>query len=129
MVGPMGHDPHANDVQLVIDNELRLLDPHMRRSADEAEKLLHPEFFEFGASGRRWDRLETVAALRVEDLPGEMDRAVVSDIDAARLADDVVLITYVTQQAGRCARRASVWRRTAMGWCIYFHQATPVPVP
>ena len=40
------------DLQLVIDLELRLLQPQVRASAGELETLLHPDFLEFGASGR-----------------------------------------------------------------------------
>jgi hypothetical protein len=38
------------DVQMVIGLELRLLQPEVRASAGELEKLLHPDFHEFGAS-------------------------------------------------------------------------------
>jgi hypothetical protein len=41
------------DVQLVIDLELKLLQPQIRTSAAELEKLLDADFFEFGAAARR----------------------------------------------------------------------------
>ena len=41
------------DIQAAIACELRLLDPAVRRAADQVEAMLDPEFVEFGASGRR----------------------------------------------------------------------------
>jgi hypothetical protein len=123
----MRHDPRDHDLQLVLDSERRLLDPRVRRSADHVERLLHPDFFEFGASGRRWNRCEMVAALVAEGSPDDVPLTTVSDLAAIRLADDVVLVTYITQDGGRRARRSSLWRRTAMGWRLYFHQGTIIP--
>jgi hypothetical protein len=123
----MEHDSRNDDVQHVLDSELRLLDPHVRRSVDQVARLLHPDFFEFGVSGRRWDRHETVAALRAEGMPDEASPITVSDLDAVRRADDVVLVTYATQRGERRARRSSLWWRTETVWHVYFHQATPIP--
>jgi hypothetical protein len=47
---------HNPAVEAAIQGELRLLDPEIRRSPEQVGALLHPEFHEFGASGRRWDR-------------------------------------------------------------------------
>jgi deazaflavin-dependent oxidoreductase (nitroreductase family) len=113
---------HDEDVQAAIDGELRLHDPAVRRSAGQVEKLLDPEFFEFGASGRRWARADMVAALLAEgDEP-----IVASDVVGTRLADDIVQVTYVSVRGERQARRSSVWRRTQGTWRLYFHQGTPM---
>ena len=40
----------------VVALELSLLDPQVRRSPERVERLLHPDFREFGASGAAWDR-------------------------------------------------------------------------
>jgi hypothetical protein len=111
------------DVAWVVDSELRLLRPEVRRSPAEVERLLDPEFFEFGSSGRRWDRAATVAAmggeLTEDDAPG------VTDVHGVRLADGVVQVTYVSQRPGRRVLRSSLWRKGDGGaWRIYFHQGT-----
>jgi hypothetical protein len=49
------------DIRAAVTGELRLLEPAVRGSAAEVEALLHPEFFEFGGSGRHWDRAAMVA--------------------------------------------------------------------
>jgi ribonuclease HI len=101
----------------VIALELRLLEPETRRDRLLVRSLLHPDFHEIGASGRTWDRDETVAALA--DDPGE--RPTVGDVAARRVADGVVLVTYTAGDS----RRSSLWVRDADGWRVLFHQGTP----
>ncbi|MFE0253856.1 DUF4440 domain-containing protein [Streptomyces sp. NPDC059010] len=111
-------------VTAAIEGELRLLDPEVRRSPELLGSLLHPEFHEFGASGRRWDRASTMARLPGDTDP--VDRYVVtSGIEGVRLAPDVVHLTFDTENNGRHAHRSSLWRRTGDGWQMYFHQGTP----
>jgi len=121
--GSMDSPEPDKDVQLVIDLELRLLQPLVRASPAEVDKLLHPDFIEFGASGRMWDRAEMITSLACEQ-PGGEAPVTASEITAVRLADDVVHVTYVSQRGQRYARRSSIWRRTGEGWRIYFHQGT-----
>lgn len=114
------------DVQWVINNELRLLSAEVRRCTDQLKKLLHPDFVEFGASGRRWDRSALIMVLG--DEPAEDAHLTPSEVIGVRLADTVVLVTYVTERSGRRARRSSLWRRIEDGtWQLYFHQGTPIP--
>ena len=124
------------DVQYVIRNELRLLQPEVRGAAGELEALLHPDFVEFGTSGLRWDRREVIAALAAGQPPGERhgeaavpaeQAAVVSELAGIRLSSTIVLVTYVSEQDGRRARRSSLWLRTGPGWRLYFHQGTLMP--
>jgi hypothetical protein len=120
----MQQDP---ELQLVIDSELELLRPHVRRCAGQLDALLHPGFFEFGASGRRWNRDETIEALTAGQEAGRDAPAAASELAAIRLADDVILLTYISRQGQRRALRSSLWRRTDAGWRIYFHQGTLLP--
>ena len=112
------------DVQLVIGLELQLLQPQVRASAGELDRLLHPDFCEFGASGRRWDKPEMILALTGEQAGGDAP-ATAADIAGIRLADDVVHVTYVSRRDQRDTRRSSIWLRTGTGWRLYFHQGTP----
>ncbi len=108
-----------------VAGERALLDPAVRADPARAGALLHPEFTEVGASGRHWTRAEILAAMADElSLAGEVVQ--VHGMAAARLADDVVHLTYRTDVAGRAAARSSVWRRTDDGWRLWFHQGTPV---
>ena len=108
----------------MIEGELRLLQPQVRRARAAVDALLDAEFAEFGASGRRWSRSEILASLAGE----ERDAAAVAhDLRARRIADGVVLVTYVTDDGERRCNRSSIWRRTPAGWRVCFHQGTPIP--
>ncbi|MFG2551349.1 DUF4440 domain-containing protein [Streptomyces sp. NPDC048581] len=115
---------HDSAVKAAIEGELRLMDPEVRRSAELLGSLLHPEFHEFGSSGRHWDRASTMSRLPADTDP--VDRHVVtSEIQGVRLAPDVVHLTFDTVYNGGHAHRSSLWRRTEDGWQMYFHQGTP----
>jgi hypothetical protein len=114
------------EVAWVVSSELRLLKPEVRRSAADVDRLLHPDFSEFGASGRRWDRVAMIAAIGNELTNGDIPT--VSEMNGVRLSDAVVLVTYVTDRPDRRARRSSIWRKVEDGtWRLYFHQGTVVP--
>jgi hypothetical protein len=95
------------------------------RAAIEAMVAL--DFWEIGASGRRYSReyvLETLEAR--EDDPIDDDNWETSDFHCRELARDLYLLTYTLLQGERRTRRATIWRRTSSGWVIVFHQGTLV---
>ncbi|WP_346428803.1 DUF4440 domain-containing protein [Streptomyces sp. Z26] len=128
-------------VRAAVEGELRLLDPAVRASARLVRELLDPEFTEFGASGRCWDRDSVTAALALESSGeagpggGPGDEAgpggpagpiTATELVGTLLAPDIVHLTYVSERNGRRVRRSSLWRhRTGAGWRLYFHQGTP----
>ncbi|WP_320783673.1 nuclear transport factor 2 family protein [Streptomyces sp. CRN 30] len=116
-------DHRDTAVEAAVRGELRLLDPEVCRVPDLVGALLHPEFTEFGVSGRRWDRASIVAALT--DPAGPMARPATARMHGVRVAPDVVHLTYDSESDGRWAHRSSLWRRTGDGWRLYFHQGTP----
>ncbi|MER5936189.1 DUF4440 domain-containing protein [Streptomyces sp. NPDC001928] len=117
-------DVRTTAVEAAIERELRLLQPEVRSSPELLAELLHPDFQEFGASGRHWDRPSIIASLVAGEDPGPRP-VVVSRMDGVQLAPDVVHLTFDTELNGRSAHRSSLWRRTDDGWQMYFHQGTP----
>lgn len=115
---------HGPAVEAAIQRELRLLDPEIRRSPEQAGALLHPEFHEFGVSGRHWDRSSVMEALTSPADAGT-GPSVTSPIAGVQLAPDLVHLTFDTENNGRHAHRSSLWRLTEEGWQLYFHQGTP----
>ncbi|OKJ74755.1 nuclear transport factor 2 family protein [Streptomyces sp. CB02460] len=116
-------DEEGRAVRAAMAGELRLLDPAVRASPEAVTDLLDPEFAEFGASGRRYDRASVLAVTSaVEDYGPGPD---VSDLTGTLLAPDLVHLTYVTERNGTLVRRSSLWRRTGERWRMYFHQGTP----
>jgi hypothetical protein len=118
-------DDIDDGVRAAVAGERALHDPAVRRDPERAGALLDPDFVEFGASGRRWDRASLLAAMAEEPAAGPM--TTVSDLAWTELGDDLVHLTYTSETAGRRARRSSLWRRTGGRWLLLFHQGTPIP--
>ncbi|MFF7858850.1 DUF4440 domain-containing protein [Streptomyces sp. NPDC007904] len=117
-------DESESAVRAAIDGEMRLLDPEVRASSSRVLELLHPEFAEIGASGRRWD-VESILAVTRDGSVSSAAPVEVSDMSGVVLAPGVVHLTYVADHQGRRSWRSSLWRLTATGWRMYFHQGTP----
>jgi hypothetical protein len=103
-------------LEAVVALELSLLDPEVRRSPERVQRLLHPDFREFGVSGA-WDRDGIIAALAAD--PGRGWTA--TEVEASEVADGVVLVTY--RAAG--SLRSSLWVKGPEDWQVLFHQGTP----
>jgi hypothetical protein len=89
--------------------------------------VLHDDFVEYGASGRRWDRAAILAVVRdAEAIPAAS--LSLEAFEATSLAEDVVLATYGLREhgPGRVSLRSSIWVRTAGLWRVRFHQGTRV---
>ena len=120
------------DKDRAVLEELKRREPVFHRpefigSRAAIEVMVAPDFWEIGASGRRYSRqyvLETLEA-REED-PIDDDDWETSDFHCRELARDLYLLTYTLLQGERRTRRATIWRRTPSGWVIVFHQGTVV---
>lgn len=97
--------------------ERHLLDPAVRADAAALDALLHPDFTEVGASGRRWTRADMIEAL-VADPHCSQD---VQKLHVDELAYGIALVTY--DLAG--TRRMSLWIREVTRWYLRYHQGTP----
>lgn len=90
------------------------------------ENMTDPEFWEVGASGRRYSREFVLHTL--ENRPPNPEEAAwqTRDFQCREIATDNYLITYTLHQGLRVTRRATLWRRTQEGWKILYHQGTVV---
>jgi len=102
--------------------------PEFGTSRADFDRLMAPDYWETGASGRRYAR---------EPILDEMDRRYssgpyediweTSDFHCRQLAENVYLLTYtLLQDHLRLTRRATIWQRTPDGWQIVYHQGTIV---
>ena len=115
----------SDDLADVVRHEQEFLDPAVRGRPDLVEVLLHPDFVEFGASGRVWDRTEVVEELA--ERPQVSGQA--TDFFPTRLSADVVLVTYRIS-GDSSSLRSSVWVNDATtGWRLRFHQGTGLEPP
>lgn len=90
------------------------------------EKLTAPEFWEVGASGRRYSRKFVLDTLEERYAHPTQTVWEIGEPHCLQIAPDNYLLTYTLIQKGRATRRATIWRRTADGWQILYHQGTVV---
>jgi hypothetical protein len=89
------------------------------------EEILAADFFEFGRSGRVYQRQDTLAA------PRQAIAAILPlpEFQVRLLDEKIAQVTYnsaVTYDGVvEYARRSSIWSRTSRGWVLRFHQGTP----
>lgn len=87
------------------------------------EKILHPDFVEFGRSGRVYSRDEMLNAEECKiraTLP-------LKDFTLHEIADDVALVTYVSEvqdEEMEVGNRSSLWVKVGEDWKLRFHQGT-----
>ncbi len=92
----------------------------------EFERSTAPDYWEVGASGRRYSRdfilrelTKSAPYVDAAEAGWEM-----SEFGLRELGPDTYLLTYTLDQAGRRTRRSTIWRRSEDGWRILYHQGT-----
>ena len=99
--------------------------------------MTEAEFFEVGASGRRYSRESVLEGVvkRYEDpqykgieSPPESSWKTM-DFECLEIAANSYLLTYTLVQGPRVTRRATIWRRSGAAWKIVYHQGTIVENP
>jgi hypothetical protein len=89
------------------------------------ERMTAEDFWEIGASGRRYSRAFILDELEKRFAQPQEENLAASDFHCRQLAPDVYLLTYNLLQPGnRKTRRTTIWQRTPGGWKIVFHQGT-----
>ncbi len=101
--------------------------PPAEMSRDALEKMTMDDFWETGASGRRFSREFVFDVLAQRQAKPEPDVWETSEFYCRKLAEGVFLLTYtLLQDRTRLTRRATIWQRAADGWKIIYHQGTVV---
>ena len=113
--------PVEDDLRRVVERESLLLQADVRRDRQHVLSLLHPDFTEFGASGRIWSRDSISEVTDTATVDIEM-----SDIEARQLGPEAVLLTYQSHDGDRHALRCSTWVKSSGTWLLLFHQGTLV---
>jgi hypothetical protein len=101
--------------------------PELGTARADFENMTVPDFWEVGASGRRYSREYVLAELESRCAGPYVDIWETSDFHCRRLSEDIYLLTYtLLQNKERMTRRATIWQHTPTGWKIVFHQGTIV---
>ena len=103
--------------------------PEFGANASDFDRTMADDYWEVGASGRRYSRRVVLDAL-AENPPLDAASAGWRSCDHAlrRLGPDTYLFTYTLRQGERLTRRATIWQSTPEGWRIFYHQGTIVSV-
>jgi hypothetical protein len=100
--------------------------PEFGTTRRDYEAMTDPDFWEVGASGRRYSREFVLETLENRAPDPDESEWLTRDFQCREIAADNFLITYTLHQKKRVTRRATLWRRTATGWKILYHQGTIV---
>ncbi|HEV2054894.1 MAG TPA: DUF4440 domain-containing protein [Methylomirabilota bacterium] len=107
--------------------EAELVSADVWRSREALEARMTPDFVEFAAAGRVYDRAALVAALLGKE-PGARR---VEDFTVRELAPTIALVTYrsvIDRPSGdppSISLRSSIWRLEDGRWRMTFHHWTP----
>jgi hypothetical protein len=121
-------DPGLTDVlRELVSREPIFHRPELGTKRADFEAMTVPDFWEVGASGRRYSRDYVLAELERRQQAHESDVWETADFHCRKLAQDVYLLTYtLLQHSERKTRRSTIWQHTQDGWKIVFHQGTIV---
>jgi hypothetical protein len=94
------------------------------RAAFEAQ--ITDDFWEVGASGRRYSREFVLATVETRWSEPHADPWHTSGFHLRELGPDTYALTYTLQQESRVTRRLTLWRREEESFKALFHQGTIV---
>jgi hypothetical protein len=125
---------HLDPELLPVFEELRCREPIFHTAAFgttlvDFERVMAPDYWEVGASGRRYSRdfiLNTLKQSPPVDAASAGWQS--SNYGLRRLGPEIYLFTYTLRQVERLSRRATIWQMTGEGWRILYHQGTIVSV-
>jgi hypothetical protein len=99
--------------------------PEFGTSRADFDKMMVEDYWEIGASGRRYDRAAILDELERRFATPHEDVWETSGFECRRLAPGVYLLTYrLVQNLQRQTRRSTIWQHSPSGWKIVYHQGT-----
>jgi hypothetical protein len=121
-------DPDLHDVLAELSSREPIFHrPELGTSRADFERMTADDFWETGASGRRYSRKAVLDVLEQRYSVPHADAWETRDFHCRKLAEDVYLLTYtLLQDNTRLTRRMTIWRKTPEGWKIAYHQGTIV---
>jgi hypothetical protein len=101
--------------------------PEFGTSRADFERMTAEDYWETGASGRRYSRQSVLDGLEERFSVPHADVWETREFHCRGLSEDTYLLTYtLLQDRQRLTRRATIWRKTPDGWKIVYHQGTIV---
>ena len=111
------------DYQELKKLEESLWIPETRFDNNYMEKILAPDFFEFGRSGKIYARLDALSH-KYQEINAKVP---LKNFAIHSVSKDTVLTTYISEVENKeleIGNRSSLWIKTINGWQLRFHQGT-----
>jgi hypothetical protein len=86
--------------------------------------MVAPEFWEIGASGRRYSKAFVLDTLENRHAKPVSESCLVTDFACQELSPNLYLATYQLDYAGRLSQRSTIWSYSSGVWLIVFRQGT-----
>ena len=114
------------EIEMFRELEESLWRDETRNNTEYLERVFAEDFFEFGQSGRRYNREDMF-------IFPQGDQAIncklpLKNFAVRSITEEVVLVTYISEVIYddlQIANRSSIWLKTPQGWRLKFHQGTP----
>ncbi|MBS2968145.1 DUF4440 domain-containing protein [Metabacillus sp. KIGAM252] len=94
-----------------------LLQPEIRTSAEELDRLLADDFLEITSSGKTKDKCDCMNGLDVPEMK-------LSHFSIRLLSEGLVQTFYTVHILEKKTLRSSIWRYKGQKWQMIFHQGT-----
>ena len=117
---------HRGVLQELISREPIFHRPEFGTTRRDFENMTESDFWEVGASGRRYSRAYVLDNLEKRYAEPHDDPWETRDFQCHQVAPDNYLLTYTLIQGTRVTRRSTIWRRHGQDWKIVYHQGTIV---
>ena len=122
---------HVDPELLPVLEELKRREPvfhtaEFGTTVDDFERSVAPEYWEVGATGRRYSREFILGTFRAFPPVAGADEWECDDFGLQQLGQNTYLLTYTLKQWGRLTRRATIWQGVGNHWRILYHQGTAV---
>ena len=117
---------HLDTLRELMQLEQVFQHPVLGTARKGFEKMMDDDFWETGASGRRYSREYVLDVLEKRVADRNREEWQTKDFHCLEIARDNYLLTYTIIEKERVTRRASIWRRADAGWKIVYHQGTIV---
>ncbi|MGD7042975.1 DUF4440 domain-containing protein [Jeotgalibacillus proteolyticus] len=96
------------------------INPEVRKSREELDKILADDFFEIGSSGSMFTKQECL-----DDGVSQAEMSI-HQYEIHPLSESLMLSTYLiaNHTTQRNTLRSSIWKKIDGRWQLYFHQGT-----
>lgn len=113
-------------LQQLVDREPIFHRPEFGTTRPDFERMVAPDFWEVGASGRRYSREFVLDELEKRHSLPVVEQWDADEFHCLELAADLYLLTYTLSMDDRKTRRSTIWKCDGGEWKIIYHQGTVV---